>query len=517
MENQPEEQNMPEGKYDWLIKKTPRSVDALRLWPENPRLNPEDKHLTTRDFAEDFTEEDADKADFYELVTSIANDGFVPADPVVVWRNEDNDKFYVAEGNRRVLALKLLRDPDKAPKDIRKFIQRASDRMNLATIEKIPVNVAPSFEDAEWYINQRNSTSSLQRKWSRVQQQRWIATLYDKHNGDLEKILSITKLSKSELEGIIRVLKIKDFVKEELVKSKLTDEEFDNADSYRFPITILERLFGFIDVRDKWGIEFDGIEVNIRSNKVSFYNLFAELIKRIVNKSDNRINTRINKEDLPEIFASLPEVSFETDVVEEQQSGESSAATDAEEAATTKTNDSSGSGASADGSSEPAPPHTPTITHLKGNPNRGRIVLPIYHLTTSSYRLAGIFDELKRIPTHYYPNHVAASIRVFLDLAVLSYIDKENLSADISRQYQCELKEVQLKRRLEYIKANKAQGKVQTILSRLIDPNQQFSLDVLNGFMHSQDAHYNSRDFLNRFWDFLFPLFEFLLDITETV
>lgn len=138
------------GKFDWLVTKTPRSVDQLRLWPENPRLNPEETHLTLKDFAEDLTNEPADKKDFYELIASISEDGFIPADPVVVWKNEENNKYYVAEGNRRLVALKLLREPHKAPKSIRSFVRKASDKMNLSEIEKIPVNVAPTFEDAEW-------------------------------------------------------------------------------------------------------------------------------------------------------------------------------------------------------------------------------------------------------------------------------------------------------------------------------------------------------------------------------
>ena len=191
------------GKFEWLIRKTPRSVDQLRLCPENPRLNPDETHLTLSDIAEDLTFEKSDKKDFYKLINSIVEDGFIPADPVVVWKNEENNKYYVAEGNRRLVALKLLREPHKAPKAIRSFIRKASDRINLTEIEKIPVNVAPTFEEAEWYINQRNSSSSLQRRWTRIQQQRWIVTLYEKHNGDIEKIISITKLSKSKLKEFL--------------------------------------------------------------------------------------------------------------------------------------------------------------------------------------------------------------------------------------------------------------------------------------------------------------------------
>ena len=46
-------------------------------------------------------------------------------------------------------------------------------------------------------------------------------------------------------------------------------------------------------------------------------------------------------------------------------------------------------------------------------------------------------------------------------------------------------------------------------------PNSEYSLDVLNGYVHSQDTHYLSKQFLNGFWDFLFPLFEVLIEIKE--
>ena len=41
------------NKYEWLNKRYLRSVDQLRLWDENPRLNPDEKHLTIVDFVED--------------------------------------------------------------------------------------------------------------------------------------------------------------------------------------------------------------------------------------------------------------------------------------------------------------------------------------------------------------------------------------------------------------------------------------------------------------------------------
>lgn len=81
--------------------------------------------------------------------------------------------------------------------------------------------------------------------------------------------------------------------------------------------------------------------------------------------------------------------------------------------------------------------------------------------------------------------------------------------------YRVSLKDIALAKRIEYIKQNNISGKPQNVAGRLLDPAQQFSLDVLNGFIHSQDSHYLTRQFLNSFWDFLFPLLQVLLDIKE--
>ena len=166
--------------YSWFSKRYLRSIDQLRPWSRNPRLNPEEQHVYLVDFIEDIIQEDGDKANFMELVRSIATNGFIPADPIVVWKDEKNDRYYVAEGNRRVLALKLLRDPDKAPREIRGTVTGLAK--NWKRIDKIAVSIAPSLEAAEWYISQRNSTSSIQKPWSRLQQMRWVEFIYEKYS-----------------------------------------------------------------------------------------------------------------------------------------------------------------------------------------------------------------------------------------------------------------------------------------------------------------------------------------------
>lgn len=483
-------------KYEWLNKKTPRSVDQLRLWPENPRLNPEEKHIFLTDFAEDMTLEESDRKDFFKLLKSIVEDGFIPADPVVVWKNEENEKYYVAEGNRRVLALKLLREPNKAPKSIRGFVRTQSERINKNSIEKVLVNVAPTFEDAEWYINQRNSNSSLQKSWSRIQQQRWLSELYDKYDGDIEKITSITKMTQGELEGFIRILKVKDFVKLDEVKSYLTSDEYIDATSYKFPITILERFFSNKDVKEKWGIDYEGINVKL-TNKASFLNAYRKLIKDIVTKNpENIIDTRTITSNLDGILDNLPKVDLANIDIPPVQEPEEVVNVPNEE--TTES---------------PVPEPTPPPV-IKNNPNRSRLILNIYSVNTDSYRIINLFNELKEIPFKY-GNCIASSIRVFLDLCVLKYIETENLGTPITTQYQKAIKDVSLKNRLEYLKTNHLADKPKKIVEKLLQSSNEYSLDVLNGYIHGQDSHYLGKTFLNGFWDFLFPLLEQLVEIKE--
>jgi len=151
-----------------------------------------------------------------------------------------------------------------------------------------------------------------------VQQQRWIASLYEKYEGNIDQILSITNLDKSEIEGYIRILKLKDFINIPEIKNELSPNEYARANSYKFPITILERFFNYAEVKERWGIEYDGIEIRIKSNKKSFYKAYVALIKRIVNEGEDQINTRFKSDDVATILDSLPVVSFDPPFSEDE-------------------------------------------------------------------------------------------------------------------------------------------------------------------------------------------------------
>ena len=483
-------------KFEWLEKKTPRSIEQLKLWGENPRLNPDEPHSTVADFAEDIIADENDKKHFFDLLRSIAVE-YIPADPIVVWKEMDN-RFYVAEGNRRVLALKLLKDPEKAPKSIRAYVRRVSEN-RTENYDKIKVCVAPSFEAVEWYINQRNSTSSLQQPWSRIQQQRWIERLYKQYGNDIPTLLAKTSMSIADLEGYIRNLRLIDLIKTEEVKNALTDKEYKDATSHKFPITILERFFNNTQVKEKWGVEVDGLEFRLK-NKEGFLKAYAQLIKNIVSdKPTVKIDTRTITTDLNDILASLPQVDLRHN--------------DLYIVGIEDTNNSKGPKEE----QEERPNIKSKKPTTKGDPNRTKLISSELTLHTTDYRLLGIFNELKELSINKYKNATAASIRIFLDLSVLNWLNTENKVVDLQKKYSSNLRDIVLKNRLTFIEEELSgkNKKAASIISKLLNPANELSLDVLNGYQHSADTCFLNKQFLNRFWDFLFPLFEVLLDIKD--
>ena len=309
------------------------------------------------------------------------------------------------------------------------------------------------------------------------------------------RILERAKMTESELEGFIRILHLIDLVKSKEIKDKLTEEEFKEATSSKFPITILERFFSNKLVKDQWGIEFEGTDLKLK-NKSSFFDAYSALIKNIVSTDDSRIaiDTRTITSNLEEILKKLPKVDLEEQeectITRDTQEQESTIKTKTPVQNTNK----------------------PIVTN---DPNRKQLIPPIYQLTSSDFRLNGLFDELKQLSPKYI-NVKAASLRIFLDLAVLNYIQSLGIEEKIKEMYKCNLRDVSLGRRLEYLKTNNLTANSKNIVTKLLDDSAKYTLSILNGYIHGKDTHYLDKQFLNGFWDFLFPLFCEILDIKES-
>ncbi len=134
------------------------SIDNLVFDSENPRL-PENlrRKKNDSDYENSVLEWMLQFENITELMGSIGEEGYFPAEPILVVP-KDEGKYEVAEGNRRLTAVKLLNNPELATKK-KKTIEEI---LNEAKTENIPQEI-PSIifnkrEDIIAYLGYKHIT-----------------------------------------------------------------------------------------------------------------------------------------------------------------------------------------------------------------------------------------------------------------------------------------------------------------------------------------------------------------------
>ncbi len=136
-------------------------VDSLDLDLENPRIT-----LATdqRDAMQKILNEQ--KVRLVNLAESIAAKGLNPMDRFLVLRSSRSGKFIVVEGNRRILAIKLLKNPSLItdlimPDAFKKRLQRAALTFDVAKLEPVDCfEVADRAQGNDWVRQRHNGADS---------------------------------------------------------------------------------------------------------------------------------------------------------------------------------------------------------------------------------------------------------------------------------------------------------------------------------------------------------------------
>src|ERR1700722_4974522 len=115
------------------------SVASLHLDPRNPRLGRQTTSQPPREIIQYLFEHD--KA--IEVAESIAKRGYFPNEPLLAI--EEDDDFIVVEGNRRLAALKALREPGLLEGSLRRSVERLARQIeDVSELASVPVTIAPS-------------------------------------------------------------------------------------------------------------------------------------------------------------------------------------------------------------------------------------------------------------------------------------------------------------------------------------------------------------------------------------
>ncbi len=365
---------------------TPRektiSISQLLLDTKNPRL-PE-VQTDQREAIRSMVRAQGDKV--VALAKHIHENGPNPASLLIVMPAEnDEGKYIVLDGNRRLTALKVLETPSLIEGVLDGKVLQRLRRMSSVFIRK-PVTtlrcyIVESREEADTWIELIHR--GYQSGAGLVEWDGQVAARYDARKG-----------SKSA------ALQVLDFVKE---NADLSDETQQKIESGKFPITNLARLINTPYVREKLGIDFQA------DNVVTGFSS-AEVIKGL---------TRV-VEDLGRGRKTVSDIKSQSQRIDYINSLDQTELPQAEKALPTAQLLGTPESREGEGISLSIPKSV------------GRITPPIYRsaliprdckLRIPHHRIAKIFAELKRLDVADYPNAGAVMFRVFIELSVDYYLE----------------------------------------------------------------------------------------------
>jgi hypothetical protein len=162
------------------------SVDWLKLDRENPRL----VGASSRTTEESIIAQLYRGEELGELLQSIAANGYLDIEPLIVLLDPADQKFTVLEGNRRLAAIRLFREPalvDAIAKN---------ERLKIGVPEITPAALATFSEVSVYRVPDRNAARSFigfkhingAAKWESYAKAKFAAEWYKSGNVSLEQI-----------------------------------------------------------------------------------------------------------------------------------------------------------------------------------------------------------------------------------------------------------------------------------------------------------------------------------------
>ncbi len=437
-------------------------IDSLDLDLENPRIT---LASDQRDAMRKILKEQGAK--LVNLAESIADNGLNPMDRFLILRSDRAGKFIVLEGNRRLLALKLLKsaplvsDLEMSPA-YRKRLLDAGRRFKASNTEPVDCyEVADRAEGVDWIVRRHTG----------------------EHSG--RGIVGWSGLAASRFRGRDPGLQALDFV---LEHGDLDDELKDQI-SAKFPISTLERVLATPTVRRAIGFD-------IRNNKLETELPAAEALKPlkrlVVDLATNAINvSHVKTRKQQEEYISGLKPADRPDLAKK-----------------------TGSVSSVDGMTEQdftptSGPAAKKARTAKSVPRRA-VVPKNCRLNVINSKILEIYTELRRLQLSRNPHAIAVLMRVFLETSVDHYLKSVNIP--LYFQTPGGNKDKALRKKVEesiddMVTKGVPRKDFLGVTKGLSDVNHPFSPDILHAYIHSGFYTPTERD-LTAAWDNGQPLFE---------
>jgi hypothetical protein len=162
------------------------SVDWLKLDRQNPRL----VGISARTTEESIVAQLYRGEELGELLQSIAANGYLDIEPLIVLLDPADQKFTVLEGNRRLAAIRLFREPvlveSIANSERLKIGMPEISPEALVTLAEVSVYRVPDRDDARSFIGFKHINGAA--KWESYAKAKFAAEWYKSGNVSLEAI-----------------------------------------------------------------------------------------------------------------------------------------------------------------------------------------------------------------------------------------------------------------------------------------------------------------------------------------
>ena len=470
----------------WPTRRLP--VASLHLDAKNPRLGRETHSRAPREIIQFLFEND--KA--LDVADSISLRGFFPNEPLLAVK--EKGQYVIVEGNRRLAALKALREPGLLDGKLQRKVERLSRRIkDLQTISQVPVTVAPDRRATDQQIAARHIGTPVL-AWQAENRASFILEKLEE-GYDNQALLDELGFTVPDIQKARQTRAIADMAR----SLDLPDEIKAKLDTRRAKVfTTLERVFDSSVGRDYLRVEPDpnhGLRGS--TTPAEFARGFSRLVQDIAlgKQSSRTLNTN---DDIRKYFDSWPKEALPAQ--------------------------KRGSFVPADvikGSSVASPKKTEVTARPKKPKQISATVLPRdFKVRFGSDRLIDIRKELTKLTRRDFPNAGAVLLRVFFELAVLDYLERTGELARIVAKLEAKgvrpphgqptlkqlMPEVLRVAKLK-LKASDS-SKVEKAIK--YDPSAPFSISDLHAFVHSTDVP-GERD-IQQFWLRTEPLFRLMLE-----
>lgn len=438
-------------------------LTSLSINTENYRFEP---LFSQKEAIDKMVDDQGDK--LYSLVADIVTNGLSPVDLIIVTPNEDNSKYIVLEGNRRITSLKLLINPALVDD------KHASLRKKFHKLQK---------ENPDAICKLKNITCAVFE--SPIQADIWIKR---KHSGDLNGIGTVTwnaqqkQRFEEKTEGkssiplqIITFLKSQENVPD-AIKESLSELTTSN----------LQRLISDPYVREQLGLEINN---GILVSKVSVTEVVKGLVKVVTDILDPefKVSAIYDREKRKQYIGDFgtsqkPDLSneaLELWSVQDIANNKEQVLVNSEHRETKKTNN-------------------------KKTGNRVGLVPKTLILHINNPKINKIFEELKQVQVKTCPNASSILLRVFLELSVDTYLEKYNLVKDnaITACSSRENLNGKVHKVLNHMKQSRAISDdiAKGIKFEISTQNSVLSIESLNAYVHNS-FFYPKADDLITGWD----------------